>query len=161
MSEMNTIASVKVDESEFDLEEYKALRQEILLRIDTTFRTEVWAITGAAAVYAWVAAKSGAVDPAIWLIPVACSAVGWLREESLGKQVYRAGNYLLALEKRRRPEEMIGLRDDAADDPVHGWEGYIRLRKIRRSYVDHASRLFWVIFLVLSATLAIRGYATH
>jgi hypothetical protein len=41
-------------EAAFDLEEFKALKNEIQQKVDATSRLEVFCVTGASAVYAWL-----------------------------------------------------------------------------------------------------------
>ena len=151
-------AAGTADESRFDLDEFNAIRQEILLRVEATFKLEIVAVTGAAAVYAWLGTRtSGPKDSLLWFLPVVVSLLGWLRAETLGHQAYSAGTYLLYLERRLRPRELEKIRETSIEPAVHGWEGYIRLPRIRRWYIDHVSRIFWGVFLLASLVLAIRG----
>jgi hypothetical protein len=77
------------------LEEYKALRDEIMLYQQEMHRTWLWAIIPAAAVYTWLSLQVSHlsnVPPGVWFIPTAfvllCSVrygVFWYRIDRLAK----------------------------------------------------------------------------
>ena len=134
----------------FDIEEFKALRQEILQKVDAAFRLEVYAVTGVAAVYAWLVTQRAAIPRSVWFIPVLFPLLGLLRAKTLGHQMVVAGKYLRLLEKRMRPK---GLDDEG--DIVHGWEGYLHRSDVWRTFVDWVSTLFWLVFIGLTVWLAV------
>ncbi len=133
------------DTHDFDLEEFKALRQEILQKVDAISKLEVLAIGGAAAVYAWLGTRTVPTPRLIWFIPLLFPVLGWLRAHYLGRQVSMAGGYLEILEKRLRPVPLLG--------PAHGWEGYIRLPHIQEKFVDPVSNFFWCVFVCLTVVI--------
>ena len=73
------------DRNGFDLEEFKTLRQEILQKVEASSRLEVFAVTGAAAVYAWLGTRDVAVARAVWFIPCLFPILGYMRRSSATK----------------------------------------------------------------------------
>jgi hypothetical protein len=133
-------------EESFDVEEFRALRQEILHKVDANARLEVFAVTGAAAIYAWLTTTGTPIGRVIWYVPVLLPVLGFLRAVKLGKQMTIAGDYLRLLETRRRPTE-IGRG-------IHGWEGYVHQPEVWRKFKDRAGLFFWISFIALTAILS-------
>jgi hypothetical protein len=130
---------------DFDLEEFKALRQEILQKVDAISKLEVLAIGGAATVYAWLATRALS-NPVVWFIPAMFPILGGMRCFFVGRQIRMAGDYVQSLEKRLRPECLPDLG-------VHGWEGYIRLPHVHEKFIDRISPIFWWVFVAITILL--------
>ena len=137
-------------EPTFDIEEFKALRQEILQNVAASYRLEIYAVSGAAAIYAWLATRS-TFAPAIWYLPVLLSFLGSLRAKRIGYQMLVAGDYLRVLEKRLRPAQLTDLNHEVLD--VHGWEGYVHHPIIWNKFRDLASLYFWILFILSTILL--------
>jgi len=134
------------NERSFDLEEFRALRQEILHKVEANARLEVFAVTGAAAIYAWLTTSGTSLERLVWYIPVLLPVLGFLRAVRLGKQMVIAGDYLRLLETRIRPTEI--------ERGIHGWEGYVHQPEVWRKFKDRAGVFFWVSFIALAAVLS-------
>jgi hypothetical protein len=130
---------------EFDLEEFKALRAEILLKVEAISKLELTAVGGAAAVYAWLGTRTPDVPGVIWFLPVLFSLLGWVRAYFLGKQITMAGDYLLHLETRLRLRPVY--------QQVHGWEAHIREPAVRRKFTDRVTYVFWMVFFLITCIL--------
>src|SRR5215213_3692609 len=135
---------------EFDLEEFKVLREEILQKVDAVSKLERIAVGGASAIYAWLATHQLDTGRWIWFVPFLLAAVGWSWATKIGHQAYLAGQYILILERRLRPEALsVDMVYDALPDQVklktrpdgetlpeiHGWEGFIRVPAIRKRFL--------------------------
>ena len=139
--------------SEFDLEEFKALREEILQKVDAISKLEVVCVGGAAAVYAWLGTRAVPTPTELWFIPVLFPLLGGIRAYYLGRQTVMAGDYIRTLEKRLRPAPLTIRQPRAGTHVVHGWEEYIRLPFIQARFIDRVSRIFWNMFLLLTLVL--------
>jgi hypothetical protein len=137
----------------FDLEEYKSLRAEIVQKVEISARLEVFAVTGAAAVYAWLATRDDAIPRAIWFIPCLFPTLGFWRAKKLGDQMVIAGTYLELIERRRRPGELTGLDGELAGRDIHGWEAYVHRDEVWNKFRDRAGLFFWLSFMLLTAAL--------
>lgn len=147
------------DTREFDLEEFRALRQEVLQKVDAVSKLERLVVIGTAAVYAWLMTTVRAGQP-IWFLPTLFALLGWAWTSSLGHQIYLAGQYLLVLENRLRPaplpEHLIRKAiPEAPGSDVHGWEGFIRQSGVRKQFLNRAPHLFWVLLVASTLILPV------
>jgi hypothetical protein len=148
------MAAVEDQEEEtFDLEEFKTLRQEILQKVEATNRLEVFAVTGAAAVYAWLATRDHAVVRIVWFIPVLFPVLGFWRAKKIGDQMTIVGGYLELIERRRRQKELSGANGELAGRDVHGWESYVHRDTVWNKFRDRAGLYFWISFICLTIVL--------
>jgi hypothetical protein len=132
----------------FDLEEFKALRAEILLKVEAISKLEVIAVGGAAGVYGWLGTRTFAVPEEIWFLPVLFSLLGWVRAYFLGRQITVAGEYLLLLEKRLRPSCPVY-------EQVHGWEAHRREPAVEKKFIDRVTYVFWMVFFLITWAIPI------
>ncbi|HYC58983.1 MAG TPA: hypothetical protein VEK79_05390 [Thermoanaerobaculia bacterium] len=137
----------------FDVEEFAALRQEILNKVDANYRVEVFAVTGTAAVYAWLGTRADDIAIGIWYLPILFPVLAFLRAKKLGHQMDVVGEYLRILETRLRPNEMSGLDGRPLGPNIHGWEGYVHRPHVWKAFQDKASLYFWVSFILLTLVL--------
>jgi hypothetical protein len=134
---------------DFHLEEYRALRAEVLDRIKACHDLEPIAAGAAAAVYAWVGSTQTTLRPTslILLLPILFAAFGGLRSWFLLCQITALGKYLTEIESRYIGE----------DDPLIGWEKY---RKTKANVGQDFAVQFWWGFLVISLALSVAFYLT-
>ena len=136
--------------TELDLEEFKSLREEILQKVEASYRLEIIAVSGAAAVYAWLATRP-IVSPPMWLVPIFFPIFGFLRAQKMGHQMLVASDYLKLLERRIRPSELSG---EKVGSDVHGWETYLHQKHIWRSFRDWSAKGLWGSFFVVTLVLS-------
>ena len=121
-------------ENSFLIEEYKALRAEILQRITELGETQRLAAIGSAAIWAWLTSKQGqSVYVAGRYIPLALSTLLYLRWVFLDSVVQRMGDYLQGATGSKLPLD-------------GGWEAY-RRRFGTRGF-GTVLRTFWLTLLV-------------
>jgi len=99
------------------LEQYKMLREEILLYIKQMFLTESWAAIAVGAVYTWLLVHkdtSPQVPSLVWAIPPFVLILGAVRCVHLVMEMHRIGRYL-------RNIEQAAFGDDLK---TPGWERF-------------------------------------
>jgi hypothetical protein len=128
----------------FNLEEYKSLRDEALKKVATAEALEFYAAGAVAAVYAWLASNNVPETAWLWVVPVMFPILGALRAWTLDRQLGVIGDYLKGLEQALSPG-------------TERWESY-RVSNIGR-YKDWAAQIFWPALLIV--TLVIPVYFWH
>lgn len=86
---------------EFHLEEYNALRLEIMQHAAANTSVEREALIGSVAIYSWGLSQS--VPPMyvalIFFLPLALTYMSWMRARTHGAQIFTLGEYIHSLEK--------------------------------------------------------------
>lgn len=136
-----------MDAHSFYLDQYKALREEIMFTMGQVYSTEMYAAIAVIGVYAWLTVNGSRISiRAIWFFPpiliIACAIhclVLCLRLSTIGA-------YLREIEKVL-----------AADSKIVGWENY----KLSHSWVDTSDYVLatvaWVSALSGSIALSWRA----
>ena len=131
---------------EFTLEEYKYILSELTRYKDVIRKLELFSVSGIAAIYAWLATKSG-ISPVAWLIPCLLSLFGAYRSFTLSKSIKRQYQYLHKIE-----QELKSVKDNHL-----GWFQY---RHNSQGAGMTTSRIvFWALLIVVTivAPLFIRS----
>ena len=124
---------------ELAVEEYKSLRHEIDALTSESRLLVRLSLTGAAAIYAWLAVNAEAgVETFGWYIPIFIPLFGLLHSLSALSRVMLIAEY---------------VRDNI--DPiitVPGWESFLHRKRtdepVRQQLVGWSYSLFWIVFLV-------------
>ena len=137
--------------ADFYIEEYKALRAEILSKLEAISRTEALVGAGVAAMYAWLATRAFA-DRIAWAAPSVLVVLGAARAETLGRQVTILGQYVWELERA-----LVTAADPKPT--VEGWEHYRSSKHVKSRFFDAAARAFWVVAFLgtLAFPFVLRG----
>jgi|SRR5208283_714968 len=90
------------DENEIRLEEYLTLRAELDDQIKAMRQVEIYAVTGIAAVYAWLAAHVDVIRPGslVWWLPTAIAAFCFLKNRAFLSAMKAITAYMLEIEKK-------------------------------------------------------------
>jgi hypothetical protein len=136
------------------LEEYRALRSEILELIKETRFLDTFAVTSIGVVWAWLLVEQPG-QPALaqkyyiglWL-PLAISLVILFRRIMVSMSMMMAGDYISDLEKI-----IYGTSD--APGPKLGWETQLRSEKSSKWFLYNfpVHFAFWSAVLILSAVV--------
>lgn len=143
------------DESRwFVVEEYKALRTEIIINIQANHMVERDVVIASLAVFSFVyAAKSAGLqvfDSGITLvaafIPTLLASLGWYRTWATTQSILKIGGYLLKLEK-----SIPGISEN-----LLGWEEYMHTfrQEVERRHDSFAfelyQRMFWLSVIAVN-----------
>lgn len=133
----------------FHVEEYKALRAEIVDRIQSVRAVERESLLGVGAFYAWLVTQVNHEAPWVFVIvsilPIAVSFMAHFRRKAELQQIERLGRYLKDIESKYAMPKLAG------------WEHF--LADPKRSRTKDASFGYWrngtryVIALTMVATL--------
>lgn len=126
-------------QQDFVLEEYRALRKEIELRITAAERVETITVVAIALTYGWVFAKGDTLlgQPA-WFIPFGLASLGAVRCFGLVQWMWGIGQYVKVIERTIYESQPLG------------WEWFVRptARKRSRNALSLSALLLWCTLLV-------------
>ena len=137
----------------YHLEEYKAVRAEIMFYLREIEQLSRVALVAVAAIYVWILtsfepeADLERLAVAIWWLPSVVIAVSWKKTEDMIRRIRTLADYLVRVQAR------------FADAELGGWETFARgeARITRRNRAgDWTSRLVWAVSLIASLGLAAR-----
>ena len=125
-------------EKSFLLEEYKALRAEILYLVRQSYLFEAAILVGVGAIYSWLFSRAASsVNPIIWWLPFGITVLGAIRELGVRVRLLQLAEYIRKVE----PEFVQG--------EAGGWEHYlfsVRKKNIPKSHVFNISYNFLVVY---------------
>jgi hypothetical protein len=136
-------------QQQFQLEEFKALREEINKAVAAFQRYEQWAVLGALAVWSWLAARPDPLPGLLgyaWFIPLAIAVATFRQVFFLVSEIRTLGSHIATI------EQSFGYL---------GWETNLRKATPRHATFWNARNLiFWVpVFLItLAVPLHVLGY---
>lgn len=129
------------------LEEYKALREEIMQHIREIYRTELICAVAVGVTYTWLLLhKESILIRLIYFIPPVILLVGALRCFALIRQIKTVSEYFICIE-----EAAFGQDTDIPD-----WEHFLRDRR-KNSHAqlfDIVAASVWVIAIVASIAVS-------
>jgi|ERR1700693_520106 hypothetical protein len=130
-------------------DEYKMLREEIMLRIKATHQTELFGAIGVGLVYSWLITHKDKMPSSIWwlgpVVVALCGISNWVNVF----EMKRIGAYLAQIED-------VAF---AQDGKLTGWEHRQRIQSLAVNLHLALSVGIWVLGLVATiwATLILRG----
>lgn len=137
----------------YHLEEYKAVREEIMFHLREIEQLSRVALVAVAAIYVWILSSfepergMERIAVAIWWLPSIVIAVSWKKTEDMIRRVRTLADYL---EK---------FQEIFADPRLGGWETYARgeAKIVRRNRAgDWTGRVVWSLSLAVTIGLAAR-----
>jgi hypothetical protein len=140
--------------SAFRIEEYKALRAEILYQIGEVDKIKLWVAAGMGAYYAVVLAKLLSVSNDqvtfrgstwYWLPPVIFPVLGFIRVYAYEQQLTLFSNYIQEIEKLA--------------PSLPGWEHYYRQHRWSDFVWVIDEGYFFILFMLALVPLVIRWHA--
>jgi hypothetical protein len=122
------------------LEMYKTLHDERVSLGEETRKLEVLAVTGVAALYAWLATNR--VHGAPWLIALPLVILASFRAAVLGERILIIKDYLKTLESHLFPDEskIFGYEQFNAEQTSHKWYKHLR----------YSAAFIWVFLFVVT-----------
>ena len=142
------------DENEIRLEEYLTLRAELQDQIQAMRQVETYAVSGIAAVYAWLATHGDVLRPGslAWWLPAGIAAFGFLKNRAFLSAVKAIAAYMLEIEK------MIVVEGNR---PLN-WYHHLEKRGKRTRLFDVYDAMMWPgLLLLTSAGPFLARYLLH
>jgi hypothetical protein len=127
-------------------DQHQMLREEVLVCIRETFRTEFSAALAVGVIYTWLLLHKASIPLRItWFIPPFILLVSGIRCLTLTVQLRLIAGYLRRIEK-------VAFRDDGE---LPGWESYMSARRYRwfRGGATLVAASVWLI-VIIGATVA-------
>ena len=130
----------------FNTEQYKTLREEVILHVSETRKIEVTTVAAVGAIYAWALTHSS-IDEAIWMVPPVLVLLAGLRSLALLVRIQELGRYLEKL-------ECFFTDLDDCSSILRGWENS-RPRHLKTLFGPFANTAsaFWLLFLLVTASV--------
>jgi hypothetical protein len=139
-----------LDPQEFHLEEYNALRGEIIHHAEVNASIEREAVIGNVAVYAWgltqshsISAQTGHLSlifmSLVFVLPCVLTFVSWIRARKHGDRINMLGKYISNLEEAFDERVRVTIQRPHSEpqyETVFGWEHF--LAKSRPNAYDRA-----------------------
>jgi hypothetical protein len=133
--------SVKSETREFLLQEYVALREEILARIGEENRNENWALIVTGAIWGWLAVQDWQATMIVApFLPATLCSLFFLKGRAVTGRIVQLGKYVRDVEK--------GLKLEG-----FGWEN--RLKAEGMPPFRAFQRLYWALLLLVNLVLSI------
>lgn len=136
----------------FHMEEYKALRTEILEDIKEINNFLIYAALGSSAVFVWLStAGKGKIDPLLyigaWWMPLIVCLSCVLRAARVANQIKILAEYIMSIEEKFAYED------------IKGWESFLRQRKLALGVnMSYKSRkIVSAVLLIINILVAIAG----
>ena len=132
---------------EFLLEEYKTLREEIVLHVNHGRQIEIALVLGIGAIYGWAPHENaGEIINLIWWFPPLLAALGAFREWGHRVRIFQIAEYI-------RKIETHFLKAPA---PL-GWEHYlVEKRKLSDNVVlGYSQYVYWITLFIATSGIAI------
>ena len=129
----------RMDSKSFHLEEYNALRSEIVHHAEVNASIEREALFGSVAVYAWGLTQSQSISTEtsqfsmlclalIFFLPCILTYISWLRARKHGDRIGLLGRYISYLEEdfKERLQVKLEPTNNAVEcKTVYGWEHFL------------------------------------
>jgi hypothetical protein len=160
----------RVDSKSFHLEEYNALRSEIVHHAEVNASIEREALFGSVAVYAWGLTQSNSISiqpgqfsmlclALIFFLPCILTYISWLRARKHGDRIGLIGRYLSYLEEDFK--ECVQVKLEATNNTVecktvYGWEHFLAESRpdpddpARSDPIGKTTDERWKLYLILS-----------
>jgi hypothetical protein len=159
-----------VDSKSFHLEEYTALRSEIVHHAEVNASIEREAIFGSVAVYAWGLTQSHSIFiqtgqfsvlclALIFFLPCILTYISWLRARKHGDRIGLLGQYISYLEEDFKEGIRVKLQstNNAIErKAVYGWEHFLAESRpdpddpARADPIGKTTDERWKLYLILS-----------
>jgi len=136
------------DQAGFAVEEFNALRTEILATVKAIENLEKTVGGACAAIYLWLLNKDKAHSELAWLVPVAICLLGGVRALALSHRFSAYSTYVKKIE-----QFMYG-----GEGKLQGWEHFhANLRDAGRGWVMTAvvNYAFWIVVLLITIGVAV------
>ncbi len=133
-------------EKAFLLEEYKALRAEIIYLVKQSYLFEAAILVGIGAIYSWLFSKEpNIVNPIIWWLPFVITVLGAIRELGVRFRLFQLAEYI-----RKVEQEFLAGK-------VGGWENslFSLRKKMKNTILGLANILIWMTFVVTTFSVAL------
>ena len=130
----------------FLLEEYKALRAEILYLVRQSYLFEAAILVGVGAIYSWLFSRDpNNVNPLIWWLPFGITLLGAIRELGVRLRLFQLAEYIRGVER-----EFIS-------GETGGWEHFLFSvrKKMRNTLLGISNILIWMAFVVTTLLVAL------
>lgn len=130
----------------FLLEEYKALRAEILYLVRQSYLFEAAILVGVGAIYSWLFSRDPEhVSALIWWLPFGITLLAAIRELGVRLRILQLAEYI-----RRIEPEFIGGENG-------GWEHFLFSvrRKMRNTLLGMSNIFIWTAFIVTTFLVAL------
>jgi len=130
----------------FLLEEYKALRAEILYLVRQSYLFEAAILVGVGAIYSWLFSREpNGVNPLVWWVPFGLTVLGALRELGVRLRLLQMSEYIRKIE----PEFLCG--------ETAGWEHFLFSvrKKMRNTLLGISNILIWSAFVLTTLVVAL------
>lgn len=130
----------------FLLEEYKALRAEILYLVRQSYLFEAAILVGVGAIYSWLFSREpDGVNPLVWWVPFGLTVLGSLRELGVRLRLLQMSEYI----RRIEPEFLSG--------ETAGWEHFLFSvrKKMRNTLLGISNILIWSAFVFTTLIVAL------
>lgn len=130
----------------FLLEEYKALRSEILYLVRQSYLFEAAILVGVGAVYSWLFSRDpNNVNPIVWWVPFGITVLGAIRELGVRLRLFQLAEYIRKIEH------------DFLNDETGGWEHFLFFvrKKMRNALLGISNILIWMSFIVTTLLVAL------
>jgi len=143
------------DANEIRLEEYLTLRAELDDQVKAMRQVEIYAVTGIAAVYAWLAVHVDLFRPGslAWWLPTGIAAFGFLKNRAFLSAMKAITAYMLEIEKTIVVE---GAR------PLN-WYHHLEKKGKRTRLFDLYDAVMWpgILVLTLVGPVVARSLSHH
>ena len=130
----------------FLLEEYKALRAEILHLVRQSYLFEAAILVGVGAIYSWLFSREpNSVNALVWWLPFGITVLGAIRELGVRLRLFQLAEYIRKIE----PEFLSG--------EIGGWEHFLFSvrKKMRNTLLGISNILIWTAFVVTTLIVAL------
>ena len=130
----------------FLLEEYKALRAEILYLVRQSYLFEAAILVGVGAIYSWLFSReANNVNPIVWWLPFGITVLGAIRELGVRLRLFQLAEYIRKIE----PNFLSG--------ETGGWEHclFSVRKKMRNTLLGISNILIWTSFVVITFLVAL------
>lgn len=130
----------------FLLEEYKALRAEILYLVRQSYLFEATILVGVGAIYSWLFSREpNDVNPLVWWVPFGLTVLGALRELGVRIRLLQMSEYIRKIE----PEFLSG--------ETAGWEHFLFSvrKKMRNTLLGISNILIWAALVFTTLVVAL------
>lgn len=133
-------------DNSFVLEEYKALREEILYLVKQSHLFEASILVGVGGIYSWLFSRPlNHMNPLIWWLPFGITVLGAIRELGVRIRLFQLTEYI-----RRIEAEFLS-------DEVGGWEHFLFSvrKKMKNTILGLSNILIWAAFVVTAFLVAL------
>lgn len=123
------------------MEEYKALREEIITRLKHARTLETGAVLAIGVVYAWLAkTPSTAIDPIGWWVPVLFPLFGLYRHYVITQRSMEIAEYIRSIEEA------------TWTDSPRGWETFLAQKRntMKGISISLWPVIFWITLLIVT-----------